>query len=194
MSIKITSNTCDICQTIVIECIELLCSPSYLRRSSVIFLLLNIAINGLICHLCTRSVNTKIILRWKLCIIEMNPKHCSGIPPKDLQHTLDLTSFRWTSVFEEACGASYRTGRRTTRPMTSPHCLLSPAAGDQDLRLLYVKMSCLFKYAAKDYEACSHHLVTKECNLQQIIYHFIVPFSSWVHLDFEMNANHCWNE
>lgn len=58
-------------------------------------------------------------------------------------NTLDLTSFRRTSVFEEACGASYRTGRQTTRPMTSLHRLLSPAAGDQDLRLLYVKMLCM---------------------------------------------------
>jgi len=39
---------------------------------------------------------------------------------------------------------------------------------------------------AKDYEACTHHLLRKPiCNR----YCFLVAFSSWVHLDFETNAN-----
>lgn len=49
--------------------------------------------------------------------------------------------------FEEACGASYRTGRQMKRPMTSPHSLLSPSAPSYRLNKGYVKMLCLFEYA-----------------------------------------------
>lgn len=125
----------------------------------------------------TRSVNTKVIFRWKLWIIEINLNHCSRIPPKDLLHTRsDFLSMNKCILKKRVAPPIGQADKRRDQWRHYTACC-GRSAPSYKLNKGYAKMLCLFKYA-KDYEACSHHLLTQKCNSKEIIYNrFIVPLA-----------------